>query len=186
MSRDTLLATFFLATSVVCWAVYASSGRPTGWGIAVLAAIALSAVFAVRTLRNPPEVTLTPVTPARTIPPKKAPTPERLAIHGVRIDPREVHPLDPVRRAIAIASLEHGAAHLESGNTEEALDAFEMLLEDLGTDPAFARTRAAAHALRAMAYERRQDAHLARVEYQRALELDPEQQQAKAALARLG
>ena len=200
MSRDAVLAALSLLSSVGFYAVYAAA-RPGGepWAWAMLASLAGVAFFAARAARHPPPFVARAARGPEAMPvvahemrarltddPALADTEQRLALFGVMLDAREADPESAFRRGLARAAMETGAAHLESGQTDEALSAFETLLQDLGSDPAYARTRAATHALRAMAYEQRAEPAQARVEYLRALELDPEQRQAQEALERLG
>jgi tetratricopeptide (TPR) repeat protein len=199
MSRDAVLAAVSLLSSVGCYVLYAAARHEgDAWAWAMLASLASLAFFAARAGRRPPPVVTRPAPRPETVvapremrafatdDPRLAETELRLAAFGVTLDPREAAPDSAFRRGLARAALETGAAHLESGHTDDALSAFDTLLQDLGSDPLYARTRAATHALRAMAYEQRAEPAQARVEYLRALELDPEQRQAQEALERLG
>jgi tetratricopeptide (TPR) repeat protein len=91
-----------------------------------------------------------------------------------------------LRRGIVRGTLTQALTCIEAGHVDEALAMFTELLEDLDDDPAWTRTRATTHALRALAYEVRAQPGAARDDYRRAVALDPDHQAARRALERLG
>jgi tetratricopeptide (TPR) repeat protein len=196
-SRDPALVLVSLLACVGSWVAYLATRPETTWAWVMLAALAASVFFAIRSSR--------PGAPPRPRPARSAPgvademratyhtqdgrlseMEKRLALQGIGLDWKQAGADTAFRRGLVKASLELGLAQLEAGAVDDAMATFESALADLGDDPALNRTRAGAHALRALAHERRAEKDLARSDYRRALELDPDQRLAREGLSRLG
>lgn len=157
-----------------------------GWLVAVVIAVVAGMVLATRGARPAP-APLEPRPDREAAPPREGNGELERRLAGVEIALSD-HPDDEataLRRGIVRGALTQALACIEAGHVDEALEMFTAVLDDLDEDPAWKRTRATTHALRALAYEVRAQPSEARDEYRRAVALDPEHHAARRALERL-